>query len=48
MAVGDPDQCLVAGTLVTMADGSKRPIEESRSAMRCSRVTAAAIFRPHA
>src|SRR5581483_965306 len=27
MAVGDPDQCLVAGTLVTMADGSSRPIE---------------------
>ena len=28
MAVGDPDQCLVAGTLVTMADGTKRPIEQ--------------------
>jgi DNA helicase-2/ATP-dependent DNA helicase PcrA len=28
MAVGDPDQCLVAGTLVTMADGSKKPIEQ--------------------
>src|SRR5437870_1795288 len=28
MAVGDPDQCLVAGTLVTMADGSRRPIED--------------------
>ena len=28
MAVGDPDQCLVAGTLVTMSDGSKRPIED--------------------
>src|SRR5205085_12386359 len=28
MAVGDPDQCLVAGTLVTMADGTTRPIEE--------------------
>src|SRR5881275_2545393 len=27
MAVGDPDQCLVAGTLVTMADGSRKPIE---------------------
>src|SRR5437667_7745968 len=26
-AVGDPDQCLVEGTLVTMADGSKQPIE---------------------
>ena len=26
-AVGDPDQCLVEGTLVTMADGSVRPIQ---------------------
>jgi superfamily I DNA/RNA helicase len=29
-AVGDPDQCLVAGTMVTMADGTKRPIEQIR------------------
>jgi len=29
-AVGDPDQCLVEGTLVTMADGTKRPIEQVR------------------
>jgi superfamily I DNA/RNA helicase len=28
MAVGDPDQCLVAGTQITMADGSRKPIEE--------------------
>jgi DNA helicase-2/ATP-dependent DNA helicase PcrA len=28
MAVGDPDQCLVAGSLVTMADGSTKPIED--------------------
>src|SRR5207248_5990185 len=28
MAVGDPDQCLVAGTLVTMADGARKPIED--------------------
>jgi DNA helicase-2/ATP-dependent DNA helicase PcrA len=27
-AVGDPDQCLVEGTLVTMADRSRKPIEE--------------------
>ncbi len=27
-AVGDPDQCLVGGTLVTMADGTRRPIED--------------------
>src|SRR5438874_9189721 len=30
-AVGDPDQCLLAGTLVTMADGSTKPIERIRS-----------------
>jgi len=29
-AVGDPDQCLVAGTLVTMADGTTKPIEKVR------------------
>ena len=28
MVVGDDAQCLVEGTLVTMADGTKRPIEE--------------------
>ena len=28
--VGDDDQCLVEGTLVTMADGSTRPIEDVR------------------
>ena len=27
-AVGDDDQCLVAGTQITMADGSLRPIED--------------------
>jgi len=30
MAVGDPDQCLVAGTSVRMADGTERPIEDVR------------------
>jgi DNA helicase-2/ATP-dependent DNA helicase PcrA len=29
--VGDDDQCLVAGTAVTMADGSTRPIEAVRA-----------------
>ena len=28
MVVGDDAQCLMAGTLVTMADGSRRPIED--------------------
>jgi DNA helicase II / ATP-dependent DNA helicase PcrA len=30
MVVGDDAQCLVEGTLVTMADRSKRPIEQIR------------------
>ena len=30
-AVGDDDQCLPAGTLVTMADGSRKPIEAVRA-----------------
>jgi superfamily I DNA/RNA helicase len=29
-AVGDPDQCVVGGTLITMADGSTRAIEDVR------------------
>src|SRR2546421_1090579 len=29
-AVGDPDQCLLGGTLVTMADGTTKPIERIR------------------
>src|SRR5436190_15398472 len=29
-AVGDPDQCLVAGTEITMADGARKPIEDVR------------------
>ncbi len=29
-AVGDDDQCVVAGTQITMADGSRRPIEQIR------------------
>ena len=36
MVVGDPDQCLVAGTMVTMADGTKRPIEKVRVGRRGS------------
>ncbi len=29
-AVGDPDQCLVAGTAISMADGTSKPIEQIR------------------
>ena len=31
LAVGDPDQCLVEGTLITMADGSLKPIEDVKA-----------------
>src|SRR5437660_775910 len=30
MVVGDPDQCLVEGTMITMAEGAERPIEAVR------------------
>ncbi|MQA76264.1 MAG: AAA family ATPase, partial [Solirubrobacterales bacterium] len=53
--VGDDDQCLVEGTLVTMADGSERPIERvglgeevlssyGTGVLRGSRVTATMRF----
>ena len=29
-AVGDPDQCLIAGTTISMADGTTKPIEQIR------------------
>jgi hypothetical protein len=29
-AVGDDDQCVPAGTLITMADGSRKPVEQVR------------------
>jgi DNA helicase II / ATP-dependent DNA helicase PcrA len=52
-AVGDPDQCLVQGTLIAMADGSTRPIEDVRegdSVLSCfgsGRFDAARVARVH-
>ena len=46
--VGDDDQCLAAGTQVTMADGAKRRSRRSSPAMWCCRTTAAATLRPRA
>ena len=34
MVVGDPDQCVVAGTLITMSDGAQKPIEDVRAGDR--------------
>src|SRR5439155_946994 len=53
MAVGDPDQCLVAGTLVTIANGSRKPIEdvvvgeELLSCYGSGRFDAASVVRTH-
>jgi superfamily I DNA/RNA helicase len=53
MVVGDDAQCLVAGTLVTMADGSRRPIEDVavgdlvRSGYGAGRFEPASVVRVH-
>jgi DNA helicase-2/ATP-dependent DNA helicase PcrA len=43
--VGDPDQCLVAGTLITMADGSRKPIEEVRAGDEVLSCYGSGVFR---
>jgi len=45
-AVGDDDQCLVAGTLITMADGSQRPIEEVMAGDYVRAAYGSGDFRP--
>jgi DNA helicase-2/ATP-dependent DNA helicase PcrA len=45
-AVGDPDQCVVAGTLVTMADGTKKPIERIRTGEEVLSCYGSGDFRP--
>ncbi|HSN21232.1 MAG TPA: UvrD-helicase domain-containing protein [Usitatibacter sp.] len=45
-AVGDDDQCMPEGTLVTMADGGRRPIEEVRKGDRVLSCYGAGSFRP--
>src|SRR3990172_3325311 len=44
--VGDPDQCLVAGTLITMADGTTKPIEQVREGDAVSSCFGSGIFGP--
>jgi DNA helicase-2/ATP-dependent DNA helicase PcrA len=46
MVVGDQDQCLVAGTLVTMGDGTRRPIEAVRSDDEVMSCYGSGDFRP--
>jgi ATP-dependent DNA helicase UvrD/PcrA len=45
-AVGDPDQCLAAGTLVTMADGTTKPIEEVRQGDSVLSCYGSGVFGP--
>ena len=45
-AVGDPDQCVVEGTLITMADGSTRPIERVRTGDEVRSCHGSGAFRP--
>lgn len=46
MVVGDLDQCLVAGTPVTMGDGSKRPIEAIQTGDEVMSCYGSGDFRP--
>jgi superfamily I DNA/RNA helicase len=44
-AVGDPDQCLATGTLVTMADGSRKRIEQVRAGDEVLSCYGSGVFR---
>ncbi len=46
MAVGDPDQCLAAGTLVTMADRSTKPIERVEAGDEVLSCYGSGVFGP--
>jgi DNA helicase-2/ATP-dependent DNA helicase PcrA len=46
MVVGDEDQCLVEGTLVTMGDGSQRPIEQVRVGDEVLSCFGSGVFKP--
>ncbi len=46
MVVGDDDQCLVAGTPVTMADGTTKPIERVEAGDEVLACHGGAAFRP--
>jgi len=45
-AVGDPDQCLIEGTMITMGDGSTKPIESVRVGDDVLSCYGSGIFRP--
>jgi superfamily I DNA/RNA helicase len=45
-AVGDPDQCLVEGTMVTMGDGTTKPIEQIEVGDMVLSCYGSGVFRP--
>jgi DNA helicase-2/ATP-dependent DNA helicase PcrA len=45
-AVGDPDQCVVEGTLITMADGTTKPVEQVRVGDQVLSCHGSGTFRP--
>jgi ATP-dependent DNA helicase UvrD/PcrA len=47
-AVGDPDQCVVEGTLITMADGTTKPVERVRAGDEVLSCYGSGVFRPAA
>jgi DNA helicase II / ATP-dependent DNA helicase PcrA len=46
MVVGDEDQCLLEGTMVTMGDGSQKPIEQLVQGDMVMSCHGSAVFRP--
>jgi DNA helicase-2/ATP-dependent DNA helicase PcrA len=46
MVVGDPDQCVLEGTLITMADGTKRRVEELVAGDQVLSCYGSGVFRP--
>jgi DNA helicase-2/ATP-dependent DNA helicase PcrA len=45
-AVGDPDQCLAAGTMISMADGTTKPIEGVREGDEVLSCYGSGVFGP--
>jgi len=47
-AVGDPDQCVLEGTLITMGDGTTKPVEQVRVGDEVLSCYGSGVFRPAA
>jgi DNA helicase-2/ATP-dependent DNA helicase PcrA len=46
MVVGDPDQCVIEGTMVTMGDGSQRPVEDVVAGDEVLSCYGSGVFKP--